>query len=723
MITPPLPWEAAVFLTAGIFLRLPGFRIPLENNGGFFVSRIHERHRGVPGMENRIAPLTDWVLTRLWRLFGARWDYAWVRLPGCLAHGLTAAALYATLASLAGRPEAAWAAALYLLAGSVPHLMPWFTCPEWYALPATTLAFLCAARGSEAGGLPWTLASGALATVAAGFKISALAEVATLGLAAATLAWVRVDPPHALWTLGAFLAAPAAAAAAILAREGDPRALFRWAHDLLNYKRSDRGHRGTTSARGSLRVLARAAAGIAAGWAPLLAALAFAPWTPTPRWALLALLALWAAGGAASLAAQHVWSPGHWVPLLPPVSAAAGICAAGALGAPFPVRIAFAGILAAALAFLAAHARRHPYRAHNYRPWQRIYLDIGRHVRRSTPEGSTLFCWGWHPQIYLFAGRSPVLPQMPYCHHDYLERLSPGWRERLLEAFDKNPPETVVQVNPQFPLMMIQVLAGRTYRKTADVRCERFLGRIYRLTDAPTLAAFPAGLPWADRARALCARLPGLWARREYALLSILGQAVVEWDPANAEAKRWLLRADPNLGAAPVRSLDNPDESLELRRTGDGIAATLTRGTGTLDLTDPAAPLSDARAWAEGCPPDAEAYLVLGLGLGHGLAVLFDRIPAHAPIVVVERDLALYREAWQAHAEAFRLRADRIAWHVSRPVEDVAKALERLDLGRAAVCIEPRAAAVDPAYYASLAEALGERLPPAQAAPSEAIAA
>ena len=251
------------------------------------------------------------------------------------------------------------------------------------------------------------------------------------------------------------------------------------------------------------------------------------------------------------------------------------------------------------------------------------------------------------------------------------------------------------------------------------------VGAVYRLCpDAAPLVPVPSGDTWESRVTSLRERFAPLWRARRYEELALVAQACAEWDPDDPEPRRWLLRAHPNLGVPVKSSLAQAEAVVRLGRTESGHAAgTLEREGRWFPLADPDAPWEEAARGAEAVPPDAPSVLLFGLGLGHGLAALLERIGPDARIVVVERELTLYRETWQLWGALLQRNLPRLSFHVSRPPADLARDLAGWDAARGVVAVWDRAAAVDPDYYAEVAEALGKRIGAAAAASEPAAAA
>ena len=70
-------------------------------------------------------------------------------------------------------------------------------------------------------------------------------------------------------------------------------------------------------------------------------------------------------------------------------------------------------------------------------------------------------------------------------------------------------------------------------------------------------------------------------------------------------------------------------------------------------------PKRQAQAWARKWPTHGWAYVVPGLGLGHHIQALLDRIEPDASVVVIERDFRLIRAAfsrydWTEHMKSGR---------------------------------------------------------------------
>ncbi len=453
----------ALLVLLAYALRIPYRGIALENNGGYFLLGCRDRARGRKLRTHPWAPLTMAVLCPLFRLFGARREYRWIRGLGVVAHMFTVAALWWGGSSIGRSGWGIAAAVLYLSVSSLPHLIVWFTCPEWFGAPFAVLGNVLLVVAVITGPGAWFAAAGVCLLVPAGFKLSG----ATVWLAGLAGAWL--GNPTEGWQAAGWYALSLGVVvpwAACRPSRGGISDLV----GMLRYKCGDAAYRGGDTPTGQVRLAVRGARGVVPGLAPLGAGLAAYAWTlPGGATRLDLLLGLWWAAAFAELALQCVWYPGHWVPLVAPTAFLGGLGVERLISEGGVLSWVVVGSLFVFGLTVSIHsARHHPWRPSESRRTQEVFARLAAQVRERTAPDEPVFVWGWHPQILLLADRESVVPELTFCDDTYLDQYTPDWRRKVFDAFARTPPKTIVVLSRGFPFRGLRAALGLDYEPLND---------------------------------------------------------------------------------------------------------------------------------------------------------------------------------------------------------------------------------------------------------------
>ncbi|GEM_PF-3928603 len=696
---------AALTLLA-FLVRWPTFKVPLENNGAAYLYNLRFRTRdydctGLMGLV--------YVLAGFYRLFGERWGYRWVRGVMAGANALVIPSAYVLGATLEG-PGAGWAAAgFYAVFSSVPHLIPWFTAAERIYVPLSTGAY--AAFAASIGHSPvWAAASGLLAGACVLCKVTSAIEFLPLlalpwftssGAGDAALreallvAGLCVAPGlelARLWRVGAI--------AGTRASVRGLRERYR-AADLLLVDLRAGSAEGGAAAKWSLDLLS----GTSPVWAfaiPWLAHTVGIARTP------LALAVVgWYAATLATTAWRANWVPGHWVPQVPPLCVMAGlglaavVVAAGPTGVP---TFLAALLVVAGCVWAWASGRVHPWHAWRYVAFQGAFQALGERVRELTQEGDRVFCWGWQPQIYLFAGRPSASPRHLFSGPRFLDTADPEWRKGLTDAFAQHRPACVTVLGEGLPLAGIAAIAGLRYRPVPPT--PQIAGGIFVRTEAPAEATPPGSTCEAALERLRLAIEGGDTATAASLLHAFF---LLKMAPPDAEARlddlqpgwRWV-----HPGALP----EPPGEVVIEEAKNGGRTAGVRIGEEVRWLHSRYAPQTEAERLASDIHLAADgACLFLGLGLGHVAAEVARTAPPGAVLVALERRRGLARAALAEH-EA--LRGGRVRVVVAAAVEALEPLIDSLAGKQVLVYAHHPSMQLDGDYYRAVAEAVTRRSAP-----------
>lgn len=693
---------AALMLLA-FLLRWPTFRVPLENNGAAYLYNLRFRTKDYDctGLMGLI-----YVLGVFYRLFGDRWGYRWVRGVTAAANALVVPPAW-VLGSALGGPGAGWAAALfYAVFSSVPHLIPWFTAAERVYVPLSTGAY--AAFALSIGGSPaWAAASGLLAGACVLCKVTSAIEFLPL----LALPWMTSSGMgDAALREGLLVAGLALAPGIEVARLWREGAIARTTESI-------RGLRERYRAADLLLVDARAQikeGSAAAKWAFDLFSGTSPVWAFAIPWMAHAVgvareplgiaVVGWYAATLAMTAWRANWVPGHWVPQIPPLCVMAGaglaavVSAAGPAGVPSLLATL---ILLAGGAWAWKSGRAHPWLSSRYVSPQASFQTLGEHVRGLTREGDRILCWGWHPQVYLFADRPSASPRHLFAGAHYLDTADPDWRREIADAVARHRPACVVLLADGLPLVAISLVAGVRYDPSPPI--PGLAARIFVRTgpsNEPPLTG--------SASEAALERLRVALAQGDTANAATLLHAFVllRMAPPDAEARlddlqpgwRWVLP-----GALP-----EPDGEIVIEEARNGERTAGVRMSEEVRwLHSRYAPRTEAeRVAAEIRVPEGGACLILGLGLGHVAAELARTAPANALLIAVERRRRL---AQAAIAEHDALRSGRVRVVASASVESLAPLIQSLAGRQVTVFAHHASMLVDPDYYRAVADAVTRR--------------
>ncbi|HUT35642.1 MAG TPA: glycosyltransferase family 39 protein [Planctomycetota bacterium] len=462
-------WVAAVVL-ATFLVRVPTFRLPLDQDGSVFATVATTWADG--GLPYRDAwdhkpPLTYLVYRGLF-LFGPATGPGvnfTLRVGSALCDAAAAVLLFLLARRFFGFRAGVGAGLVYTVFAGMPILQLEAFQPERLAVLCTVAGVLAAVAYADC--RRYSLA--ALSGLLFGFGLIAKQIVAPVGvLVWAWLTWDafraegraavrRVVIHSVLLAVGAVL--PWGLCVAYFAAHGAFGEFWEctWRFNLFYAEE----HRKGSLLAGAVTAARTMVFDHGFLWLSALGGMAVALARPALRrwgvllvgWVLVAFLAL-------ILPGQFAYY--YYVPTVAPLAIAAGVALGGLWRAARTSPAAAVGAALAALALLAplglAAKRSHAVLVGHVRPDQTnvVVADVARYVRSKTNEGARIYMRGGRPQVYVLAGRRNICPFLYDFYYglppDKAYHYQPHKLEAILEALDRwQPPFIVVTTRGDGP--------------------------------------------------------------------------------------------------------------------------------------------------------------------------------------------------------------------------------------------------------------------------------
>ncbi|MBI4615737.1 MAG: hypothetical protein HY720_19115 [Planctomycetes bacterium] len=701
-------------------LKATGFRMPLENNAAAFLypARFRGERCDAYGQYG-----TSILFHLLYWVFGERWGYSYVRAAMALASSAATAFIVLLGARAFGDPLAGYLAGLaFAISTSVPQVISWYANSERFIHPFTSLGYLALLAYAGGGGAWLALLSGLCLGISFFLKLPAILE--TLPAGAALLLW----PCPAGRIVGAGLfalgwVAPYGLHFVWAMISGRGRLYGELVGVIRRYKKADAGLRRPRTNLRLLRTFLPNAYHIVGGTSPVWVlalagmAAAFAQGADLP----VLLFLGWLAAATAGLFGQMVFSPGHWVSLLPPLSLLAGHGAASAAGLARSGRLSAAdsrfilAFLGAGLVYLVADAVRKTRssfgRRDRFQGPLRLQETVGQAVRKATREGDRILVWGWHPQIYIHAGRPNISERLFYCYGTaFLDAGQPGWRAHLLERFVERRPALVVIANLGCPLRLLQDLAGCSFRV---VPLGPDAGSVLALAPSFDPAEDPEPGPGGTLERIIgraMSRVERHLTAGEMGTAERVARHLALVAPERDDVRGLAERVAGAIGAVPPPACGYPERDTEvvLCATPAGMPTALcSRGEGKpFFLHDPEDPVAQMTVMLppERIPPTGTIVL-LGTGFGYLAQHVLDHLEPGSRLFVVERRAHFWEIARKTHDWDGALASGRLVGLVGESAAGIHRALA--GAGKALSSGLSTAWYLDGDYYEPIAESLG----------------
>ncbi|MBI5360789.1 MAG: motility associated factor glycosyltransferase family protein [Planctomycetes bacterium] len=655
-----------LILILGFLLKASYISIPLENNGAVFLynARFGKKELNSAGQWLFVAVL-EWLYGVFYKKDSN--DYAWLRIALAVMNSI-ATVLVFFIACFVWKNDYAglFSAGLFAIFASVPHLIPWFTNAERLSTVFSSAGFLliCLSYASVSNPSFLVLSAGVSFGLAFLSKIPSLAETGVL-----CAAFLVFSANITNWILlPAGFALPIVVHIIIVICKKRSYEYTKLFAGLMRYKSADvsveRGyHTKSRPKHPSFAFFADIFAGSSIVWifgfTTIIAIIING--LRSPEYGLPVLCVAWLCGAFLGITVQRVWTPGHWTAVMPPLCVLAGKTANDAFFVLFHSTMPwygsadiYMGILAGTvvifgIAMAIITSRDHSWGAKSRKPFQSDILKIGNYIKSITRDGDYIMAWGWHPQVYVFAGRpSAVSAHLFYCHAPYQEKVTPEWRDLLLKGFLRSHPALLVVDDKTFPFNLITNIIGAKFILNKETPRE-LKTSIYKIIYDPSV-------PCPDENAVdsvLSERIRSLFAAAEkdvaehrchiaYPVLLALRNVSAEREKIES------MLDDINLGwkFLPEEHGVLPDIACKVE-TGiapdGGRFASLKEVGQEISLNSKYAPLKEAERFAESISKkNYDVVFVFGTGLGYQIKTILDKMPLSTQVIAIERRRQIY---------------------------------------------------------------------------------
>lgn len=689
----------SLIVILGFLLKASYISIPLENNGAVFLYNAKFGKKELIGAG-------QWfflaVLEWLYGIFHKKdsSDYAWLRIALAVMNSIATILVFFIASSIWKNDYAGlFSAGLFAVFTAVPHLIPWFTNAERLSTVFSSAGFLfiCLSSASVSNPSFFILHSSFLvlgAGVSFGLaflsKISSLVETgflcaAFLVFSANIINWILLPAGFVL---------PIVIHIIIVIFKKRGYEYIKLFTVLMRYKSADisveRGyHTESRPKHPSFAFFADIFAGTSIVWifgftTIFVLILSQFPGLTPPDSGLQTLCVTWLCGAFLGIAVQRVWTPGHWITIMSPLCVLAGKTANDAFFVLFRGAMPchgstdiYMGIIAVTvvifgIAMAIITSRDHTWGAKIKKPFQSEMLRIGSYIKSITRDGDYVFAWGWHPQIYVLAGRpSAGSAYLFYCSAPYQEKVTPEWRDILLKGFLRFHPAILVVDDKTFPFNLVTNIVGVKFVLNKETPRE-LKTTIYKIT-------YDSSVPFPDENAVdsvLSERIRSLFVAAEKDVAEfrshIAYPVLLALKNISAEGKKiesMLDSINPGWKFLPEEHGILPDIACKVE-TGiaqdGGRFAFLKEGGQEIFLNSKYAPLKETERFAESLSQkNYDVVFVFGTGLGYQIKAILDKMPPATQVIAIERRRQIYDAMKSANDFSEAIKSGRLKIFVS----------------------------------------------------------